>query len=528
MTALSSVPDLFSFFHGISRFDSSFQKAPNTPTLLGGLSNSYVQGVITQGGGVEALAVLYALGFSLALIIARVCCRSQKMSTIIACGRVSFAGWRRACIYSNDTGFELLLFLTPFPPSFFPPQFSYVTYAILAFLLISGAMYVTSLFIPGLGDAILSLRLFSSTLSTVASEVSGPLASSLATISGNATGINAICIATPPGCSLFQSDVDTFISTAASSLATAQTLGSDLATASLNFQTQLGLSPAAKFDLQATYNTLKVYSWAVLGLLAGWLLLHLLTLIPTKLGALAFRGCTLGTLLIGTLAITLTAALYAVAIVGSDVCISPGPTIVRIVNETGAVNAIGVSTLSYYTTCSSTGSAGGGTDVPSQLQAASNSLGLATFQVNRLVSTLQDPPLANLSVALTPTLNNILAAIGASNATLASATPPLLCAPLASVWNSLVSSLCSTATKGVGVTFFILLSASCLVIIMSMNAVVMCCRHQGDEGSAFDDTDGGLESVEDWGGATSTKSPLLKGKGSAWGEDTNVRKPAYY
>lgn len=87
--SLSSVPDLFPFFHGINRFDSGFQKAPNTPTLVGGLQNNYVQGVITQGGGVVALAIIYALSFSLALTVARVCCRSQKMSTVMIFGRVS-------------------------------------------------------------------------------------------------------------------------------------------------------------------------------------------------------------------------------------------------------------------------------------------------------------------------------------------------------------------------------------------------------------------------------------------------------
>jgi hypothetical protein len=202
--------------------------------------------------------------------------------------------------------------------------------------------------------------------------------------------------------------------------------------------------------------------WAALGALAGWLLVHLVLLSPTKATACLFRLSTTCTLLLGAALPALAGVLYAIALVGADACVAPVATLTGLLNSTaaGIGSPLAASTLAYFATCASGAPAapGSSSGASAQVAAASAALALATAQVSSLNATvLLDPAL----LPLTPALGSITGDIASANATIAALTgTTLACSPVSAMYTALLTALCGGAVNGIALTFLPVVVAS--------------------------------------------------------------------
>jgi hypothetical protein len=481
---------LLQWFSRVPRFDA--QLRASTSTLdVSSLDTPYSQGIAMQAGGLVAMGALVLLGFAVALAVSRLCCRTAKAAGGCCC----------CC-----------------------RPVSYCLLSLITFACMGGALYLFSTWRGGVTDGIAALKGFSGVLSSAAGTVSGPLAGSLASLSANALALSGACAAAGAPCSGQLPAISAVQAQAASTLADVTSLGASLASAAAGFQRSLGLSADAPFQLDAIKTAVELWVWVTLGAVAGWLLVHLATLSPTKITACMFRASTVCTLLLAAAIPVLAGGLYAVALVGSDVCVAPASTLVRLLNATGAASPLAASTLAYYTTCSAGGSGGGGDDASSQIGSASSALAQATWRVAALNATLGAGD-AGVAAALAPLMAAITGDIVGANASVALLSgATLACAPVSGVYNSLLNALCGTAVTGVAQTFIPTVVASIAAVFLLCYAVSLCANHPGDGPAGEEGAEAKLIKGSGWGGeGFRASSP---GGVSDWGSGAR-RNPSY-
>lgn len=481
---------LLQWFSRVPRFDA--QLRASTSTLeLSPLNNPYLQGIAMQAGGLLAMGAIVLLGFGVALAVSRLCCRTAKSAGGCCC----------CC-----------------------RPVSYCLLSLVAFGCVGGALYLFSTWRGGVTDAIAALKGFSGVLGSASGTVSGPLVGSLASLSANADSLASACAAAGGACSSQLPAISDVQAQASSTLASVTALGATLASAAAGFQRSLGLSADAPFQLDAIKSAVEQYVFIGLGVAAGWLLVHLAALSPTKATACAFRASTVCTLLLSAGLPVLAGVLYAVALVGSDVCVAPASTLVRLLNTTGASSPLAASTFAYYTTCSAGGSGGGGGggDASSQISSASSALAQATSSVASLNASLGagDPGLAAALAPLLASITGDLVGANASVALLSGST--LACAPVSGIYNSLLNALCGTAVTGVAETFIPTVVASITVVFLLCYAVSLCANHPGD-GPPVDEDAEAKRIKGSWGGDGFRASP---GGVNEWGSGAR-RNPSY-
>ena len=499
---------LLDWFHRVPRYDYNLRSVPSQ--LDGGVSatNPYILGVAMQGGGLVAFGILMFLVFGIALAVSRLCCRSSK------------AG-RGVCCCCRPTCYSVLSLLTC--------------------ICVAAAMYLFSTWRSGLTDVISALKAFSGVLSSAAAALSGPLTATLTALSTDTQALQAACLALNQTCTTdLQASIATVLSQVQSTQATVSSASSTLSSSASGFTRSLGLASDSSFRLDAIQAGLDQWVWVVLGVVIGWLLLHLVTLLPSKATACLFRLSTVCTLLLALAVPVLAGALYAVAMVGADVCVAPTASVTRLLNNTAPLAA---SSFAFYATCTSSSSSSADSssgDALSQVAAASSGLLTARAQLLALNASVQQGITlggAQLATLYAP-IDAISADLDAANATVLSLSSTTLgCAPVSSIYYALLNALCGKAVTGVAETFFPIVLASVLFFLILCYAVSLCAHHAGDGGGGGEEEGasgpGGLLPPEDrrirgstWGGQgfrpTSPKGRA--GQVSEWG---GAQNPAY-
>ena len=507
---MSYTPDaLLTFFHSVPRYDQNLRPAPNAFDASLSPTSPYLVGVYMQAGGFVALGAIVLLLFTVLLAGARLCCRSAKPATscCCCCRRVSY------CLIS-----------------------------LVSCALVSGAMYIFSTWRSGITASVSSLRAFSGVLGAAAGAVSGPLAASMTALSADAGALVAACSANScdasvPGLLAGVTEVQT---QAQSTLGTVTDLGATLTSAAASTLRSLGLAADSSFSLDNIAGAVDKWAWVTLGVLAGWLLIHLTTLSPTRGSACLFRASTAVTLLVGVALPALAGGLYAVTLVGSDVCVAPADSITRLLNATAGVDPLAANTFAYYASCASAGGGGvGGGDASSRVAGASAALGSATGRVAELNATLlaAQGAFPALATALLPILGSITGDIAASNATIAAlAGSTLACAPVSGIYFALLGALCGQAVRGVALSFIPLAAASIAMLLLLSYAVALCANHPGDSAPGGDasaeeellmspawgaSAGGGRGAVGEWGASGAS------GKNLGYGATSRYERRAY-
>jgi len=477
--------------------------APNTFESLSSFTDPnspYLQGVLGQVGGLVLFGILLFLLFGIALVITRLCCRSDKPST----------GWCCCC-----------------------RRVSYCTLSLLASGCVGVALFLFSTWRTGLSDTIGSLRAFSGVLSSASATVNGLAAGPLTALVSDAGALRGTCQTQncdglAPG---LQAAVNALSSQASSTKDSVDSLGSSLASSSAEFLRDLGLASDSKFNLDQIKNSVDLGGWVVLGVLAGWLLLHLSTLSPTKTSACMFRFSTVCTLLASSAVAVLAALFYGVALVGSDVCVAPSAGISRLLNSTSSSNALAANTFAYYASCTDGGAPSTGFDAAAQVAAAGSALGNAAAQVALLNATVLagvQPINATLANILFNSLGAITFDLAACNASVVSlATTTLACGNVNSIYNALLNALCGKAIDGAAQTFVPVVVASALLFFLLCYALALCAHHPGDH-SDYEEKEALIVGAA-WGNDGSfVPSPSNKSKGAAqeWGAGSK-KNPSY-
>ena len=476
---------LLTWFHSVPRYDYQLKPAPAALDVSNNFQNPYIYGIAMQAGGLFALGAIVLLLFGVALSVARMCCRTDK------------AGAGGCCCCCR--------------------QLSYCTLSLIAAACVGGALYLFTAWRSGLGDTLTALTGFSSVLSSASGLVSGPLVDSLTLLSSDVGALATACAGAGPLCAAQLPAVTTVQAQAASTLADVTTLGTTLASAATGFQRSLGLAADSSFSLGALKTEVEKYVLISLGVVVGWLVVHLVALSPTKPTACLFRFSTVLTLLLGTAVPVLAGGMYAVALLGSDVCVAPSDSIVRLLNSTGGSSPLAASTFAYFSTCAAGGSGSGG-DASAQVASASSALALATARVQDLNASLA-PPLgdATLWAAVSGIMGSITFRIASANATVQTlSTTTLACAPVAAIYTSLLNALCGTAITGIAQSFIPIVVAAIALVFLLCYAVTLCANHPGDDppsdesaelikGVAWGGEFKASPSVGDWGSSGARK-----------------------
>ena len=493
MASSYSPSALLTWFHSVPRYDYQLKPAPSALDISNNFQNPYIYGIAMQAGGLFALGIIVFLLFGVALSVARMCCRTDKVG----------AGGCCCCCR----------------------QLSYCTLSLIAAGCVGGALYLFTAWRSGLGDTLTALTGFSSVLSSASGLVSGPLVDSLTLLSSDVGALATACAGAGPLCAAQLPAVTTVQAQAASTLTDVTTLGTTLASAAQGFQRSLGLAADSSFSLSALKTEVEKYVLISLGVVVGWLVVHLVALSPTKPTACLFRASTVLTLLLGTAVPILAGGMYAVALLGSDVCVAPSASIVRLLNSTGASSPLAANTFAYYTTCaggSGSGSGSGG-DASAQVASASSALALATARVQDLNASLAPPAGdATLWAAVSGIMGSITFRIAAANATVQTlSTSTLACAPVAAIYTSLLNALCGTAVTGIAQSFIPIVVASIALVFLLCYAVTLCANHPGDAPPSDESAE--LIKGVAWGGGEFKPSPSV----GDWGSGARKKNPAY-
>ena len=486
MSSSSFTPSqILTFFHNIPRATVSGEKAPSSfPSDLTSITAPYFQAILLQSGSLVAWGALSCLIFAAALLSAALCCRSSKPPTGCCCRarRACFALWTLAMLGPIIAG------LATFP--------SWRT---------------------GVDGALSAAQGFSNAVAAASATVSGPLAAAQGALQGQAANLAFQAQATSVAAAAV-----TFNATISDALATTATLSASLAQASAFLTTQLSRANDASavfpnVDLAQLRNGLSTGTWAVIGSGLAWLVFMFLTLSNSRCAALCFRTTAPVAWALGALLPALAGLLFGLSLLGSDACVAPAAAASSLLNYTNAPTFAAGSVI-FYATCTPGGVAPGGTPAGGAAAAitAMNGAWDAVTALNASVASDGTTP----ALALLPLLGDISASIVAANGSAGVLAAAVACAPLQTLWLSLLGGLCNEAVAGVANTAFPCIASALAMTVLLCIAVSLCKFHGGDVVVGDEGGRGAVETtsmlrfgyrgggaMQEWGGTGGGRAP---------------------
>ena len=313
-------------------------------------------------------------------------------------------------------------------------------------------------------------------ISTSAATVSGPLVAALALAATASTQLAAAAASTGDGGVI--GAVATITASTANALSAASALGVSLTAARDTLSTSLCLSTSSTCSVDVTTSQSYI-SYSVNGILGGgafFAFFHGLFLCRSRGAAGLFRLTTPIMLFIGVLTPLLGAAFYAVALVGSDFCVSPSTALSAVVN---ASSPLAGQTLAYAAAC------GAATTVE---PSAASAQGQAAAGVSIIANTIGQIASLNASISSNALFVSLLAPLGDLTYSLASANVSAValatgvaCAPTATIYFELVNGLCTGAASSGVKTLFAIGGAVVAVTGVLFASIRACWQHPGDE-----------------------------------------------
>lgn len=204
-------------------------------------------------------------------------------------------------------------------------------------------------------------------------------------------------------------------------------------------------------------------------------------------------------ILLITLIIILTGVYYAIAIIGSDVCVAPNDVLWSLASKTGAAGGAAGDTLSYYLHC------GANPALPPMgayklLLDNMDTIDGVVEQVTSLDDQIQANPNDPAWSAMGPTYPH-WAATNISSAGMAIHTIAdrvVSCAHIDPIISKLWDGVCNGGFATVGYMFRILIAASVLLIVQLGIGVDVCCFHPGDGSRWLTDQEKNEMAMGEW------------------------------